>query len=627
MKKIFSILVGLGILAVALIVVVVFTLPDIIQSDVFKLQIVQAVKQQTGRDLSIEGELDLDVFPKIGLVMGKTELSNAVGFDDRPFAHVSAVHIRLALLPLLSKQVKVDEVVVEGLFLNLHRNKAGQANWDNFFKDADGQADQQSSSPQHDAEAGLGSLYIGGINIRDAQISWQDDTTGEAYRISELNLTGGAIMPGQSTSIDFSAHFASQSHQAGGMFRLTGDVLFSEADQSITMNGAVLEVDGVRHLLEALGVAVPETVEPAMLTHIKADFDIMASGQRIAMEHLDIAIDDTTLKGRVDITDVSQQAVTFELDIDQIDLGRYLLTSGAGSGPRPQSNDAGVTGDEPLLPVEALRKLNANGTAHIAHLAVNNIKADDVELELKSADGRINLETQADLYQGEHSGSFAVDVLPEVPVFEIRSDFNNIHVESLLKDLTEEARLAGIASGFVDVRGEGNSQNTLKKTLHGNASFNFKDGAVIGVNVAGILREGMAMLEGRVAQKTDLPEKTDFSQLSGKATIERGVLSNKDLSMKSPLLRAVGSGTVDLNREQVDYLLETSLVGSLQGQGGEDLSKLKGITIPLRIKGPFSDLSYKPDLSGTLSERARQKVQQKKDDLEDKLKGRLKELF
>ncbi len=627
MKKIFSILVGLGILAVVFIVAMVFTLPDIIQSDAFKAQIVRAVKQQTGRDLSIEGELDLDVFPKIGLVMGKTELSNAMGFDDRPFAHVSAVHIRLALLPLLSKQVKVDEVVVEGLFLNLHRNKAGQANWDNFFKDADGQADQQSSSPQHDAEAGLGSLYIGGVNIRDAQINWQDDTTGEAYRISEINLTGGAIMPGQSTSIDFSAHFASKSHQAGGMFRLTGDVLFSGADESITMNSVVLEVDGVRHLLEVLGVAVPETVDPAMLTHIKAGFNMMVSGQRIAMERLNIVMDDTTLRGRVDITDVSQQAVTFELDIDQIDLGRYLLTSAAGSGPRPQSNDAGVTGDEPLLPVEALRKLNADGTAHIAHLRVNNIKADDVELELKSTDGRINLDIRADLYQGEHSGSFAVDVLPEVPVFEIRSDFNNIHVESLLKDLAEEARLAGIASGFVDVRGKGNSQNALKKTLHGNASLNFKDGAVIGVNVAGILREGMAMWEGRVAQKTDLPEKTDFSQLSAKATIERGVLSNKDLSMKSPLLRAVGSGTIDLNREQVDYLLEASLVGSLQGQGGEDLSKLKGITIPLRIKGPFSDLSYKPELSGALSERARQKVQQKKDDLEDKLKGRLKKLF
>ena len=627
MKKIFSILVGLSILAAAFIVAVVFMLPDMIQSDGFKLQIVRAVKQQTGRDLSIEGDLDLDVFPKIGLVMGKTELSNATGFDDRPFAHVNTVHIGLALLPLLSKQVKVDEVIVDGLFLNLHRNKAGQTNWDNFFKDADGQADQQASSPQRDAEAGLGSLYIGGINIRDAEINWQDDTTGEAYRISELNLTGGAIMPGQPASIDFSAHFASKSHQVGGMFRLTGDVLFAEADQSITMNSAVLEVDNVRHLLEALGVAVPETVDPAMLTRIKAGFDIMVSGQRIAMERLDIAIDDTTLKGRVDITDVSQQAVTFELDIDQIDLGRYLLTSEAGSDPRPQPNDAGVTGDEPLLPVATLRKLNANGMLRIAHLGVNNIKADDVELELKSADGRINLETRADLYQGGHSGSFAVDVLPEVPVFEIRSDFNNIHVESLLKDLTEEAKLAGIASGFVDVRGKGNSQNTLKKTLNGNVSLNFQDGAVIGVNVARILREGMAMLEGRAVQKTDLPEKTDFSQLSGEATIERGVLSNKDLSMKSPLLRAIGSGTVDLNRERVDYLLETSLVGSLQGQGGEDLSKLKGITIPLRIKGPFSDLSYKPDLSAALSERARQKVQQKKDDLEDKLKGRLKELF
>jgi AsmA protein len=155
------------------------------------------------------------------------------------------------------------------------------------------------------------------------------------------------------------------------------------------------------------------------------------------------------------------------------------------------------------------------------------------------------------------------------------------------------------------------------------------------VNIAQIIREGLAKLKGQSIQKSNEPEQTDFSSLGGSAKITNGVIDNRDFNMRSPLLRATGAGTVDLVNEQLDYLLSAKIVGSLQGQGGKELEQLKGVTIPVKITGPFSKPSYKPDLSAVVSdqvkEKAKAQVEEKKKEVEeklqDKLKGKLKGLF
>jgi AsmA protein len=118
-------------------------------------------------------------------------------------------------------------------------------------------------------------------------------------------------------------------------------------------------------------------------------------------------------------------------------------------------------------------------------------------------------------------------------------------------------------------------------------------------------------------------------------TFPNGVVNNQDFNLQSPLLRVTGAGKADLVKENLDYLLKASIVGSLQGQGGEDLKKLKGVTIPVRVTGPFDNPSYKPDLSAALSDtvkqKAKEKVEEQKEEvqqkLQDKLKGKLKGLF
>jgi len=127
-------------------------------------------------------------------------------------------------------------------------------------------------------------------------------------------------------------------------------------------------------------------------------------------------------------------------------------------------------------------------------------------------------------------------------------------------------------------------------------------------------------------QTASQDEKTDFSEMKASFKLNNGVAHNEDLSLKSPLLRLSGNGDIDIGNDSINYLAKATLAGTLQGQGGKD--SVGGITIPVRLSGPFSNLKYTLDFGAMLSDTVKQKVQTEiKTKLQDQLKGGLKGLF
>ncbi len=204
---------------------------------------------------------------------------------------------------------------------------------------------------------------------------------------------------------------------------------------------------------------------------------------------------------------------------------------------------------------------------------------------------------------------------------------------------------SGTATMNANLAMQGATGAEMRQTLSGNAAFSFTGGAVKGVNIARLLRDAQVKLKGGAATASGAePNQTDFSELTGTVTLAHGVARNEDLSAKSPLLRVSGKGSADLVNEQMDYLVHATVVASLEGQGGKGLEQLKGLTVPIRISGPFANLSYRPDVQAivkgkvvapgvlppaTLSRPwlAQDKLDEKKQDLQQRLQDKLKNLF
>ncbi|HWY95420.1 MAG TPA: AsmA family protein, partial [Steroidobacteraceae bacterium] len=81
----------------------------------YKGRIAAAVKESTGRDLVLKGDIKLSVFPWIALELGPASLGNPPGFGEEPFLAFNRAAVRVKLFPLLAKRLEMDRVELDGL--------------------------------------------------------------------------------------------------------------------------------------------------------------------------------------------------------------------------------------------------------------------------------------------------------------------------------------------------------------------------------------------------------------------------------------------------------------------------------------------------------------------------------
>lgn len=363
----------------------------------------------------------------------------------------------------------------------------------------------------------------------------------------------------------------------------------------------------------------------------------------------------TALKGKLDessfdakfgMAPFSPAAYTFAIDIDRINADRYLGKGGAAapaSAPaKPAGKPAGAApgAGGPAaqgIDLSALRDLRARGTLNVGALTLHNIKAAKLRATLRAGDGKLEISPlTANLYGGSASGSVSATA-SKAPRFALKQSLTGIDVGPLLKDAIDKQPIDGRGNVALDVTSAGGGFDQIKKSLNGSARLELRDGAVHGINVAQSIRKAKAKigeLRGQQADETgtgSVAEKTDFSELTGSFRIANGVARNDDLSLKSPLIRLGGAGDIDLGAERLDYLAKVTVVSTLQGQGGPELQALKGLTIPVRLSGPFTAIGWRIDFAGLAKEAAKAKIEEKKTEIKEKarekLQDKLKGLF
>lgn len=207
MGKPFKILLVIITGLILVIAVAVIALPFVINPNDFKPQIAAAVKDKIGRELTLEGELTLSVFPWLGVSTGKMALSNAPGFQNRPFAEIESGDVKVKLLPLLmSKKIEVSRIVLKGLALNLEKNPQGVSNWADLTAPEKNQPTStvDGNKPVSDKAptSALAVLAIGGIVLENAHINWDDQAGGKHIQIKDLNLNSDRLVFNEPVAIE-----------------------------------------------------------------------------------------------------------------------------------------------------------------------------------------------------------------------------------------------------------------------------------------------------------------------------------------------------------------------------------------------------------------------------------------
>ncbi len=200
MKVIFKSLAWLVAVLVVIVVALVIIVPLVVDPNDYKDEIARVVQEKTGRTLSIEGDLELSVFPMLGIETGRVTFSNPDGFDGAPMLEVSEARARLRLLPLLSRKVEAGAIEIRGLAVNLITSEGGVTNWEDLAKrSADGGNGQPAAATDSGA---LAALAIQGLVVDDGSLTWDDRSTGNHYEIKNLTVKTGVIRPGEPIPIN-----------------------------------------------------------------------------------------------------------------------------------------------------------------------------------------------------------------------------------------------------------------------------------------------------------------------------------------------------------------------------------------------------------------------------------------
>ncbi len=132
-KKLLITLIVIVLLVIGVVAVAITTF----DANAYKADIAEQVKEETGRDFNISGDINLTIYPWLGLEVSGVQLSNADGFGEAPFLNADTFKVRAKLLPLLRKELEMDTLILQGVNLNLAKNAEGKTNWDDLAKSGD----------------------------------------------------------------------------------------------------------------------------------------------------------------------------------------------------------------------------------------------------------------------------------------------------------------------------------------------------------------------------------------------------------------------------------------------------------------------------------------------------------
>jgi AsmA protein len=245
-----------GLVVVAVVLVTLFVDPNDYKDDIERL-----AEQQTGRQLKLDGDLKLSLFPWIAIEFGPASLGEAAGFGDEPFLALKQARLGIRLWPLLGGKVEVGAVRLEGVSVRLVTDAQGRNNWD----DLSASTQPGDAAPATESDS-LSTTSLAGLEIVDGAVSYEDRRDASRTSLREINLTTGAFASGK--PFDLASRFVYE--QSGGLEVRTELTARVTAD----LEGNQYVVDAPELKATLLGKAYPQGGLPVTVALARATLDV-----------------------------------------------------------------------------------------------------------------------------------------------------------------------------------------------------------------------------------------------------------------------------------------------------------------------------------------------------------------
>ncbi|VAW53563.1 hypothetical protein MNBD_GAMMA05-436 [hydrothermal vent metagenome] len=290
------------VVAVALVALLAFVAT--FDANNYKPEIIEQVEKATGRSFTIDGDINLSVFPWVGLKVEDVALGNEKGFSASNFAAIKQLDVKINVLPLLKKEVQINTIRLHGLNVSLEVTADKKNNWSSLTK-ADELAENNESKSTDEInenidqsadvssdESPLQSLKVEGFEFVDATIRYDDRSSQTTATVSALNLTTSAIAFDEEVEIDFGARIESNQPQIDTQLKLTTKLIFNQDFTEFNL----------RDFLFTIFAKANEFIAQDERIEIKSNIDVSMDKQRVVLKNLQISALGTNTVAEISIS-------------------------------------------------------------------------------------------------------------------------------------------------------------------------------------------------------------------------------------------------------------------------------------------------------------------------------------
>ena len=602
-------IIGALVVSLVLLVVGLFLLPG---EKIAQLAAEQ-IRVQTGRAVSIGGDVRFTLWPVVGVRTGPLSVANADWAGTEPMFSAESLSVGVSAPALLAGNIRVTEVVAERPLLRLRRAQDGRGNWEiapsgTAAAPGEGAAAARQATLERLAlsdarlewiDSGSAPVVVDGV---DLTLDWPD--AAGAADIALAMAPAGERIEVEGTIGNFQSFLAgevtpvsAQIHAPGGNIAFEGR---ASTDGAAAGKLALKASDSARMLAAAgLGrVSIPEGAGRTI--NAATDMTYTADG-RLALRQLALTLDQNHLTGAADLELAAKPRIVARLNAGALDLTKLSAAATAGAGSAP------TTEGWSTAPIDASALALFDGTidltAESIRTPVTQFGAAQLRLSIDRARAVADI-ARLDGFGGALTGQFVANNRNGLSVGG-KLSASGIEMAQALKDLADIERFSGKADATVEFLGVGNSEDQIMRSLSGQGGLRMGQGVIAGVDLNALMTSGQG--SGGT---------TVFDSLTASYTMTGGNLTNDDLILSLKNYRADGKGRIGIGARDIDYLFTPT---ALRARSGE------GLSVPILITGPWAHPRIKPDLEGVLKAKADARLDVLEQEAKEKAKQKLSE--
>ena len=457
----------------------------------YKPEIIAKVKQATGRDLIIDGDIELEILLTPAIAVNGVRFANAAWGSRPDMVKIDRFEAQVTLLPLLSSVIDMQKIVLVGADILLEKNAAGKAN----FVFLGGGKSAPSSSGAHSTSGGGKPAIpvVRHVTIEKAVVTYKDAASGQITSLSvdTLSLKGdGADSPlnlvfkgsYNNNPIAVSGTLGAPSTMLAGGKPFALDLAIVAGGAKVALKGAVADPVAARGLdiaiaLKGATLAALSPLAGAPLTPL-GPYSVKGrltgdAGKAFKLSGLAVKIGGSDLGGTLNVAlGGAVPVIDAVLSAKRLDLADFIKPSAPAGGdakgaaaPAPVG-DGRVFPDEPL-PLDGLKAVDATVKIAIYSL-IAAFEATKVELgfSLKGGDLKV-APLRAVVAKGTLDGSVRLNAARATPALDAKLKILKFDLGKFLGDMAITDLLEGRINFVVDLKGQGTSVCRIMASLNG----------------------------------------------------------------------------------------------------------------------------------------------------------------